>query len=114
MKPEDLEFEGAECDLDAGGSRMTCVFQQVFLTTSPIVPDTCLITTNSYQRVFRLDSPSHWTSREAPADVCGVQDVATLQDGGGVRWTMELTKDVTRRDASAYGSARREMTANTG
>ena len=28
------------------GSRMECTFQQVFLTTSAIVPETCLITTN--------------------------------------------------------------------
>src|SRR5262252_7626734 len=66
-KPKDLEFEGAECDMDAGGTRMTCAFQQLFLTTSSMAPDTCLVTTNRYDRVFHLDSPNHWTSTEGPA-----------------------------------------------
>ncbi|PYR42323.1 MAG: hypothetical protein DMF93_06120 [Acidobacteria bacterium] len=39
-------------------------------------------------------------SREGPDGACGVVDVATLKDGGGVRWTLELRKIVTRRDAS--------------
>ena len=96
--PAALEFEGAECDVV--GDRMTCAFQQLFLTLSPVAPDTCLVTTNSYDRVFRRDSPTHWTSTEGPAGVCGVADVVTLQDGGGVRWTMELKKEVTKKDAS--------------
>ena len=65
-KPTDLEFEGAECDVDASGNRMTCAFQQLFLTTSPLAPDTCLVTTNRYDRVFQRDSSSHWTSTEGP------------------------------------------------
>ena len=97
-KPADLEFEGGECDLDASGNRMTCAFQQLFLTTSQVAPDTCLVTTNRYERVFQRDSPNHWTSREGPQGVCGVVDIATLQDQGGVRWTMELRKDVTKKD----------------
>jgi hypothetical protein len=99
-KPADLEYEGAECDIDADGSRMTCAFQQLFLTTSSLAPDTCLVTTNRYDRVFRLDSPSHWTSTEGPEGTCGLLDVATLTDGGGVRWTMELKKEVTRKEGS--------------
>src|SRR5437899_9023933 len=59
-KPTGLDFEGAECDLDASGDRMTCAFQQVFLTTSPVVADTCLITTNSYDRVCRRESATRW------------------------------------------------------
>jgi hypothetical protein len=97
-KPAALEFEGAECDV--AGDRMTCAFEQLFLTTSPTVPDTCLATTNSYDRVFRRDSPTHWTSIEGPTGICGVLDVVTLQDDGGVRWTMELKKEVTKKDAS--------------
>jgi hypothetical protein len=99
-KPADLEYEGAECDIDADGSRMTCAFQQLFLTTSSLAPDTCLVTTNRYDRVFRLDSPNHWTSTEGPAGACGLLDVATLTDGGGVRWSMELKKEVTRKEGS--------------
>jgi hypothetical protein len=99
-KPTDLEFEGAECDLSAVGDQMTCVFQQVFLTTTPIAPDTCLVTTNRYQRTFRRDAPTHWTSREGPDGVCGIVDVATLQDDGDVRWTMDLRKEVTNKDAA--------------
>ena len=66
-----------------------------------VAPDTCLVTTNRYDRVFRRDAPSHWTSTEGPEGVCGLLDVATLQDDGGVRWTMELKKRVTKREASA-------------
>src|SRR5262245_29042163 len=100
-EPHDLEFEGAECDIDASGTRMTCAFQQLFFTTSPVAPDTCLATTNRYDRVFRRDSPNHWTSSEGPDGVCGILDIATLQDDGGVRWTMELKKEVTKNEASA-------------
>ena len=100
-KPGNLEFEGAECNIDAGGNRMTCAFQQLFLTTSSAAPDTCLVTTNRYDRVFDRDSPNHWTSREGPAGVCGVFDVATLTDEGGVRWTMELKTELTRKEGSA-------------
>ena len=99
-KPTDLEFEGAECDVDASGNRMTCAFQQVFLTTSAVAPDTCLVTTNRYDRVFQRDSPSHWTSTGGPEGVCGLLDVATLQDDGGVRWTLEWKKMVTKQDAA--------------
>ena len=99
-KPNDLEFEGAECDVDANGTRMTCAFQQLFLTTASIAPDTCLVTTNRYDRVFRRDGPNHWTSSEGPEGSCGLLDVATLQDDGGVRWTMELKKEVTKNEGS--------------
>src|SRR6266581_842092 len=57
-KPTDLDFEGGECELAANGNRMSCTFQQVFLTTSAVAPDTCLITTNRYQREFRRDTAS--------------------------------------------------------
>jgi len=100
-KPTALEFEGAECDVDASGTRMACAFQQLFLTTSSAAPDTCLVTTNRYDRVFLRDAPNHWTSTEGPEGVCGLLDVATLQDDGGVRWTMELKKEVTKKEASA-------------
>jgi hypothetical protein len=101
-KSTDLDFEGGECDLDTSGTRMSCTFQQVFLTTSAVAPDTCLITTNRYQRDFRRDTASRWVSTEGPEGVCGLLDVVTLlNDEGGVRWTMEMHKVVIRKDASA-------------
>ena len=100
-KPTDLDFEGGECELDTSGNRMACTFQQVFLTTSAVAPDTCLITTNRYERAFRRDTASRWVSTEGPEGVCGLLDVATLQDEGGVRWTMETHKVVTKKDASS-------------
>ena len=100
-KPMDLDFEGGECELDSSRDRMTCTFQQVFLTTSPVAPDTCLVTTNRYERAFRRDTATRWVSTEGPEGVCGLLDVATLQDDGGVRWTMETRKVVTRKDASS-------------
>ena len=99
-KPTDLDFEGGECELAANGNKMSCIFQQVFLTTSDVAPDTCLITTNRYQRVFDRDSVTRWVSTEGPEGVCGLLDVATLQDDGGVRWTMETRKVATKKDAS--------------
>ena len=100
-KPTALEFEGAECEIEAGGSRMTCAFQQLFLTTSPVAADTCLVTTNRYDREFRRDSPNRWINREGPEGICGLIDVVTLKNEGGPKWTMELNKEVTRKDGSA-------------
>jgi hypothetical protein len=97
----DLDFEGGECELDTSGNGMACTFQQVFLTTSAFAPDNCLITTNRYERAFRRDTASRWVSTEGPEGVCGLLDVATLQDDGGVRWTMETHKVVTKKDASS-------------
>jgi hypothetical protein len=96
----DLDFEGGECELDASGNRMVCTFQQVFLTTTAVAPDTCMVTTNRYERVFRRDGPTRWVSTEGPVGVCEVLDVATLQDDGGVRWTLEMHKVVTKKDAA--------------
>jgi hypothetical protein len=100
-KPTDLDFEGGECELAASGNRMACTFQQVFLTTSDVAPDTCLVTTNRYERVFNRDSATRWVSTEGPEGVCGLLDIATLQDDGGVRWTMETRKVATKKDASS-------------
>jgi len=99
-KPTDLDFEGGECDLAENGNRMSCAFQQVFLTTSDVAPDTCLVTANRYARVFIRDSVTRWVSTEGPEGVCGVLDVATLRDDGGVKWTMETRKVATKKDAS--------------
>jgi hypothetical protein len=96
----DLDFEGGECELDASGNTMACTFQQVFLTTTAVAPDTCMITTNRYERRFRRDAPTRWVSTEGPEGVCGLLDVATLQDDGGVRWTLEMHKVVTKKDAA--------------
>ncbi len=98
--PDDPQFEGAECDVDSAAGRMTCGFQQVFLTTSQYAPDTCLVTTNRYERTFRRDAPDRWISTEGPDGICGILDVVTLKDGGTVRWTMEVRKDVTKKDAA--------------
>ena len=99
-KPTALEFEGAECAIEAGGNRMTCAFEQLFVTTSSVAPDTCLVTTNHYDRIFQYESPGHWTSSEGPAGACGLLDVATLTDEGGVKWTLEFKKEVTRKEGS--------------
>jgi hypothetical protein len=105
-KPDDLDFQGGECDLDASRTTMDCVFQQAFLTTSSIAPDTCLITTNRYQRTFHRESPSRqgaparWVSTEKPEGDCGLVDVATLQYDGGIKWTMETRKVATKKTAA--------------
>jgi hypothetical protein len=102
-RPADLEFEGVECERDPKGKRMECTFQQVFLTTSAIVPETCLITTNRYARTFDLDreSANRWVSREGPEGVCGIVDIVTLHDTGNGRWTMETRKVATKPDGAA-------------
>jgi hypothetical protein len=99
-KPADLDFQGGECERDAGGTTLACVFQQVFLTTSPLAPDTCLITTSGYERTFRRDTPTRWISTEGPEGICGVLDVATLLDEGGVKWTLEMHKVATKKNAA--------------
>ena len=99
-RPDDLEFEGAECDVHSSGASMTCRFQQLFLTTSDVVPQTCLVTTNRYERIFKKQGPTRWISRAAAAGPCGLVEITTLQDEGGVRWTMEMRKEVTRKDAA--------------
>jgi hypothetical protein len=107
-KPNDLDFQGGECELDASRTTMECVFQQAFLTTSSVAPDTCLITTNRYQRTFKRADPggrpsstsTRWVSTEGPEGDCGVLDVATLQYDGGIKWTMETRKTATKKDAS--------------
>jgi hypothetical protein len=110
-KPNDLDFQGGECELDASRTTMECVFQQAFLTTTSLAPDTCLITTNRYQRTFRRETPAtrgnapaegstRWVSTEGPEGECGVLDVATLQYDGGIKWTMDLRKVATKKDAS--------------
>lgn len=100
MKPAALEFEGAECEIDSTGDTMTCEFQQVFLTTSDFAPQTCMITTNRYDRKFRKQSSSRWISSAPPAGVCGIVETTTLQDDGGVKWTMETRRVVTKKDAA--------------
>jgi hypothetical protein len=100
-RPAALEFEAGECDIDASGRSMICRFQQLFLTTADAAPNTCLVTTNGYERRFEKQGATDWVSREGPDGDCGIVDVATLRDNGGVRWTMEMRKIVTRRDASA-------------
>jgi hypothetical protein len=98
----DLDYQGGECEIDAAGAEMLCGFQQVFLTISPLDPQTCLITTNQYARRFRKQSPTRWVSSEGPEGECGVLDVATLEDEGNlVRWSLEMKKIVTRKELAS-------------
>jgi hypothetical protein len=100
-KPADLDFQAGNCRIQLFGSTMICEFHQVFLTTNGVSPDTCFVTTNSYDVVFKKDGPGHWTSTEGPQGPCGIVDVTSLQDGGTVKWTMETRKVVTKKDAPA-------------
>lgn len=100
--PADLDFQGGECELDGAGRTMTCEFQQVFLTRSPLDAQTCLVTTNRYARTFEKSAERVWVSREGPTGPCGIIDIATLTDeGSGRRWTLEERKTVTRREAAS-------------
>jgi hypothetical protein len=104
--PSDLDFQGGECDLNASGRAMTCLFQQVFLTVAPFDAQTCLVTTNSYERTFDKESDTVWVSRSAPDGDCGVVDVATLRnEGGPAQWSLELRKSATKRDMPACRAA---------
>ena len=89
-KPADLDFTAAECDIAPGGDEMTCRFRQVFLTRSPIDTAACVITTNGYERTFRRDTPSRWSSANAPVGACQVVETTMLEDGGSTRWTMSV------------------------
>jgi len=109
-KPKDLDFQAGECDVDRSGKTMSCRFQQVFLTASPLDARTCLVTTSRYQQVFRKDSETRWTSRDGPEGVCGVVGVTTLIDGGGVKWTLETRKVVTKKAAAPECRAMEETT----
>jgi hypothetical protein len=96
--PADLDFQGGECEVEGTGRSMECVFQQVFLTIAPFDPQTCLVTTNRYERRFEKQSDAVWVSREGPDGPCAVLDIATLRDeGNGVRWSLELRKTFTDR-----------------
>ena len=77
--PSALNFEGGECDVLSAGETMECQFQQVFLTIAPLDAQTCLITTNRYERTFHMEDGVRWVSREGPSGECGVVDVITLQ-----------------------------------
>ncbi len=99
-QPGIVAYEGAECDTDGNGDTLRCAFQQVFLTTDNAPPDTCMVTTNAYDVVFARESATRWVSRTPPRDTCGIVDTVTLEDGGGVRWTMTLTTTATRKDAA--------------
>lgn len=95
-----IEFEGGECDADRTGQLLRCKFQQVFLTTDNAPRDTCMITTNAYDRAFRKETDTRWVSSVGPEGACSLMDVATLEDGGGVRWTLTLKKIALRKDAA--------------
>jgi hypothetical protein len=98
-RPVDLEFEAGECEVDASGTTMECRFRQVFLTPAAFDPQTCLITTNGYERTFQKQAANRWVSRSEPEGVCGLTDTATLQNDGGAMWTMDMRKTATKKDA---------------
>jgi hypothetical protein len=98
-KPSDLDYQGGECDIDQAGKTMDCVFQQVFLTVALFDAQTCLITTSRYERTFQTQAGAGWVSTEGPEGECGVVDITTLVNEGGARWTMDVRKVVTRKDA---------------
>jgi len=95
-KPADLDFTAAQCDTASNGEQMDCRFRQVFLTPSPIDATACVITTNGYERTFHRETPTRWTSAEAPVGVCGLVETTTLEDGGTTHWTMTLRTTTTR------------------
>ena len=96
-----LDFQGGECEVEADGRAMTCEFQQVFLTASPLDGNTCLVTTNRYARRFQQTSARTWFSRDEPVGACGIEEQATLTDeGDGRRWSLEQRKVVTRPGAA--------------
>lgn len=98
----DLDFQGGECRVAGSGRHMDCEFQQVFLTRSPIDADTCLVTTNRFERQFDKQDETTWVSRVPAAGPCGVVDVATLVDEGrAIRWSLEFrTEKTDRRDGA--------------
>jgi hypothetical protein len=109
-KPDDLDFQAGECEVRADGAMMDCVFQQVFLTLSFFDAQTCLITTNRYERTFRKEADGTWISREGPEGECGLVDETRLRTQGGDRWTLESRTFATRRDGSAACGAIAEQT----
>ena len=95
-KPDDLDFAAAQCDIAPGGEQMACRFRQVFLTIASIDPTTCILTSNGYEQTFRRESATRWVSTAAPGGECGIVDTTTLDDAGGIRWTMTVTRVATR------------------
>ena len=101
-KPTDLDFQGGECDLSLGGGTMTCRFQQLFCDDVRRRARYLPGHDESLRSAFSKKEPAGAgnASREGPQGVCGIVDVTTLQDDGGVRWTMEGERSVTRKDAA--------------
>jgi hypothetical protein len=95
-KPDDLDFAAAQCDITPGGEQMACRFRQVFLTIASVDPTTCVMTTNGYEQTFRRESATRWVSTGAPAGECGMVETTTLDDAGGIRWTMTVRRVATR------------------
>jgi hypothetical protein len=95
-KPDDLDFAAAQCDLTPAGEEMACRFRQVFLTIASIDPATCVMTTNGYEQTFHRESATRWVNTGAPAGECATVETTTLDDGGGVRWTMTVRRVATK------------------
>jgi len=96
--PTDLDFMAAQCDVTPSGQAMTCRFRQMFLTISAIDAKSCVVTTSGYEQTFRRASGTRWVAEETPEGVCGTVAAATLDDGGGTRWTLTLRTAATKTD----------------
>ena len=109
-RPNDLDFTAGECDVDAArqddGVRVPAGVLDVVATRHLHLP--------------RHDEPlrAHVRARErdaldraarGPLDACGVLDIATLDNGGATRWTMELREEVTAKDARCRAPAAPEI-----
>ena len=94
--PSDLDFMAAQCDVR--GDEMDCRFRQVFLTLSVMDAKSCAITTSGYEETFRRTSATRWVSAGLPEGLCGLTETATLDDGGGSRWTLTLRTTATRTE----------------
>ena len=72
-------------------------FPPGLFTVSSIDATSCVMTTNGYAQTFRRQSPTRWEAAEAPAGECGIVETTTLEDGGGVHWTMTVRRVATRK-----------------
>ena len=93
--PEALDFAAAQCEQAPAGDRLRCTIRQLFVTVASHDPTACVATTNGYELEFRKAAPNRWVSVGEPEGPCGVTETTTLEDGGGTRWTMTISRAVT-------------------
>jgi hypothetical protein len=107
--PSDLDFMAAQCDVAPSGEEMVCRFRQVFLTISAIDSKSCVITTSGFDQTFRRVAAASWVSEGRPDGACGRVETATLEDGGGTRWTLTLRAAATRTEQPQCRAAAPEL-----